>query len=96
MPKFTVQNGSVVALNDKKERETFKVGAVLELTDALAQKMDPTGFYLCPSAKYVKGKTFTPKAAAKVAEEDEDEEDLDEDEELEKATRPSAKPTPAK
>ncbi len=93
MPKYTVQNGTVVVLKNQQKpelgRDTLKVGAEIELDVAAAQKMDPTGFYLCPSNKFRKGKTYTPKAAVS-----DDEDDLDEDEELEKATRPAAKPTP--
>lgn len=95
MAKYTVQNGSVVALNDKKERETHKVGAVLELTPEMAKKMDPTGFYLCPPNKYVKGKTYTPKPVAAVAADADEDEELDE-EDLEDLTKPGAKTDPKK
>lgn len=73
MPRFTVQSGSLVVLKDPKifdpkekgyERVTLKVGAELELTKAQAAEMDPTGHYLCPSAKYVEGEVYTPKVKA--------------------------------
>lgn len=77
--KFTVQNGTVTVLKNPAitdpadkgfERVTLKVGAELELTKAQAAEMDPTGHYLCPSAKYVEGEVYTPKAKAAAEPED--------------------------
>lgn len=84
MPKFTIQNGSVTALISGA-RATLHVGDELELTPEAAAEMDSTGFYLCPSAKYVKGKTFTAKAEKPVPD--------DEDEDIEKPVKPAPKHT---
>lgn len=87
MPRFTVQAGSVTVLIDPKvvdpkekgyERVTLKVGEELELTKAQAAEMDPTGHYLCPTAKYVKGEVYTPKARVVKAEPEAVEPDEDE------------------
>lgn len=91
--KFTVQSGTITVLknpaitdpSDKGfERVTLKVGAEIELTAAQVAEMDPTGHYLCPSAKYAKGEIYAPKAKA-VDEPDEDA--------LEELSKPPAKPS---
>lgn len=67
MPKYTVQNGTVVVPKDPKnpagDRDRLKVGDELELTPAQAKKMDPEGFYLCLSSKYSKAKKEEPDDA---------------------------------
>lgn len=87
MPKYTVQNGSVIALINNN-RVTLKVGDELELTKAQAEKMDRDGFYLCPSSEYGKAKKAATKTPPPPPDEDEYEEELDDDE-LEQLTKPT-------
>ena len=86
MPKYTVQNGSVIALVGGN-RVTLQVGAELELTKAQAEKMDRDNHYLCLSSEYGKAKKPAPVKPAPV----EDDEEQDEDDELEQLTKPSGK-----
>lgn len=90
MPKYTVQNGSAIALVGGN-RVTLKVGDEVELTKAQAEKMDREGFYLCPSAEFSKRKLEAekkPKAPTPPKDEVDEEEELDE-EELEQLTKPT-------
>ena len=88
MPKYTVQNGTVIVPKDPKDpkgdRLTLKVGDELELTKAQAEKMDRDGHYLCLSSEFGK-----PKKPAKTSAPSDEE--VDEDEDLEDLTKPGGK-----